>query len=587
LIEEQKKEQTESKIFEISERLSNCQKQIEKLNTNISNQEDAHKINTNRSFNLVIKALDDRSDRTRLWLRAVEFSRITGTQEVKRLFDKVIEAGKDNKLQIEYLLAILYMEIANQLLIAAIAIRSTTEPQRRVFASLCFINQFSRIDIPNEQYKHNYYSESLDSMLISYYLTLDMVSSEDKESFLFNRASQIEKNDKLFERGYEKYREFSTKKCRSILFWWIYRHASISSNDSIIDYFKRKIDSDDNLNDSFEFFRYFPSCVPTNKEEQLAKNDFINRTNDYGVYNGWWYEYLFTKYSNDHTRTPGSLVPPLLYEALKPRDKYINLYEWCQYWKQNRASEFDPRRSEWTALFFVKSFLSEFTVDQTFSLDNITSFEISDFCLHPSSCLIRKDLLNKDRYTWEQWRSVVNQPDSIKIVDPKNRIADYRYQPISKRNSYLSQEINNLRTFGLILFGLLRYDFSLPPLWNGIGQSDLLPYVSFQLQNTITISSWTIGILSACLSPRAIENKYLYDQLFDDDTTNDPPKILNLDGLQRYISKTIFMLEKCQISSFNHNARQLIPINVRQLTKPEWDKDFNDINASIKDDVNV
>jgi hypothetical protein len=88
-------------------------------------------------------------------------------------------------------------------------------------------------------------------------------------------------------------------------------------------------------------------------------------------------------------------------------------------------------------------------------------------------------------------------------------------------------------------------------------------------------SSWTMGILEACLLPRQRENVLLSlfffgERRWDDDTTDDPPPIFTLQLLVRYVARAIEVLEKGQITVRDHLPRQLVPLRVEQISRAEW-----------------
>ena len=91
-------------------------------------------------------------------------------------------------------------------------------------------------------------------------------------------------------------------------------------------------------------------------------------------------------------------------------------------------------------------------------------------------------------------------------------------------------------------------------------------------------SSWTTGILEACLLPRQRENVLLSllffgERRWDDDTTDDPPPIFTLRRLRRYLARAISVLEKGQITVRDHLPRQLVPLRVEQISRAEWGVD--------------
>ena len=60
----------------------------------------------------------------------------------------------------------------------------------------------------------------------------------------------------------------------------------------------------------------------------------------------------------------------------------------------------------------------------------------------------------------------------------------------------------------------------------------------------------------------------------DDDSLYDPKLFISPSAVRLAIDKCQIELEKHQMSTFNHKARQLTPISIRQLTRPNWSKEF-------------
>jgi hypothetical protein len=170
----------------------------------------------------------------------------------------------------------------------------------------------------------------------------------------------------------------------------------------------------------------------------------------------------------------------------------------------------------------------------------------------------------------------------VDIVPEEFRVADSRYTPISGPENTLFEEINHVRGLGLLLYGLLRRNFELPCVWNGPGHKDVLSMLPRLLLQGMTCSSWTLGIMQACLQSRAMENLFfrakptLAVQL-DDDSLHDPIPLRTPEEVCNVIKKCQAILERNQLSTINHRARQLTPISIRQLSRPNWVKDFGEL----------
>jgi hypothetical protein len=62
----------------------------------------------------------------------------------------------------------------------------------------------------------------------------------------------------------------------------------------------------------------------------------------------------------------------------------------------------------------------------------------------------------------------------------------------------------------------------------------------------------------------------------DDDSLHDPIPLRTPEEVRNVIKKCQAILEKNQLSTIHHRARQLTPISIRQLSRPNWVKDFGD-----------
>jgi hypothetical protein len=187
--------------------------------------------------------------------------------------------------------------------------------------------------------------------------------------------------------------------------------------------------------------------------------------------------------------------------------------------------------------------------------------------------------------TWNEWVTAIQLDKTTAQVDkvPEDlHVADSRYTPVSSPANALFDSVNPVRGLGLLLYGLLRKDFGLPTLWNGPGHADVLGLLPRRLLKDMTCSSLTLGVLQACLQPRAMENlsfriRHSLDEYLNDDSLHDPITLLTAEQVCRAIEKCQALLKENQLSTINHRARQLTPISILQLTTPDWTKAFGDL----------
>jgi hypothetical protein len=260
-------------------------------------------------------------------------------------------------------------------------------------------------------------------------------------------------------------------------------------------------------------------------------------------------------------------------EVARSRDR-VTLSDWVG--SLAVADQHDPRRSEWTALEILRQLVAPIGViggPEASALDN----------LHPSNVLIPRRWMHlpkggySDKWTWESWRRETHRPTGAVRLG-RRRIIDYRRQPAPLKNVRDDTTMWRARLHGcgLLLLGLISHDFRLPVFWNVRGlEGDIAGFVRFQLEQ-VPVSSLTHGIIEAALLPRSVETAFIRTSPWAffgervmteiNDTRSDPPLIADPDDLLREIARAQDTLESRQISVLQHAPRQLIPMNVSQLS---------------------
>jgi hypothetical protein len=268
--------------------------------------------------------------------------------------------------------------------------------------------------------------------------------------------------------------------------------------------------------------------------------------------------------------------------------RFVSLQEWCkEILAISEQDTADPRTGEWSALEIVRQIAILVSNNQEFGIGYVTKAIAggpSPLCLHPANFRVPREWLSRKSPTWGEWVSLMRPNNSavqVESVPEEIRVADSRYTPISSPENSLFDSINQVRGLGLLLYGLLRHSFELPCVWNGSGHRDILNLLPRLLLQGMTCSSWTLGIMQACLQSRAMENLYFRARPslamhLNDDSLHDPIRLLTSEQVCAAIKKCQTVLEKNQLSTINHRARQLTPISIRQLSRPNWDKDFSE-----------
>lgn len=260
---------------------------------------------------------------------------------------------------------------------------------------------------------------------------------------------------------------------------------------------------------------------------------------------------------------------------IRRREGFVSLESWVIRLSEDGAGQHDPRRSEWTALEVLRQLLAAIVTFPGLEATVLDS-------LHPSNILLPKAWLDppptgqSPRWTWETWRHAVRSPKRSATV-VRHPVLDYRRRSL-RDDAILDSSRDwqsRLRGCGLLLIGLLAQDFRLPVLWNIRGlERDIAGFVRAVLEETPT-SSKTHAIIEAALLPRSNETAlmrlepwvFFGDRTFQtiNDTRMDPPIITGVEDLLKAVIEAQTTLESRQISVLDHAPRQLIPMNVLQL----------------------
>ncbi len=250
----------------------------------------------------------------------------------------------------------------------------------------------------------------------------------------------------------------------------------------------------------------------------------------------------------------------------------LTLCEWVETISDLPAA--DPRRSEWTALEIIHQVIGHFLRPDSPDLFALPDLDALDR-LHPENVVIDrrwrdvpKESLINGNLTWESWQKLTASYPATLI---ETGIEDYRYRENLKQKD--RQWPRRLRPIGQLLWGLLRRSFLLPTAWNIRGQErGLVEIVASDLER-LSISSFTLSLLRACLLPRSVETSFLSDfpVLFGnqsgaaaDDTQFDRP-IKGPEALAALIRHAQQILVRSQMTVLEYRPRQLIPVRLEHI----------------------
>jgi hypothetical protein len=299
----------------------------------------------------------------------------------------------------------------------------------------------------------------------------------------------------------------------------------------------------------------YPEALPENVRREILKTASLPTQRDAG----WLLDFASTLTKRDLRSARSRQLRHL---SLDPVDGFINLRDWARRTAEMCvANPFDPRSGEWTALRIVQQVLE--------ALGSAGA----DVPLHWSTVFVPTAWTEQDgnRLRWDQWHATVRD-SRVTLREDAQGLRD------GLRRAETDAEYGRVQEAGLLLLGLLRRNFNWPAAWRSPGMLADAGWVTRTIIHEAHTSSWTTGILEACLLPRQRENLLLSLMFFgrawwDDDTTNDPPPIFTLKRLARYVGRAIEVLEKGQITVRDHLPRQLVPLRVEQISREEWDVD--------------
>ena len=546
-----------------------------------------------RAFGLLRKVLQERPDRVRLWTRAIQMCRQTGVQGLKDILEDIHKREREHKaiettLAAEYLMGNTLALLGSEAMSAARIVCDAEIAEWRRKAATDFLKDISTAPIkePTTSGRRWFLKTSWEQFCFGLFCANVILKLSPPDG----KGYDCRMPDEFLGIGEQRLASQNEAEYAVSWAWWAARSSlrELSSRaDSWVVEIGRRLPP---TLESHAFWRFFPFDVPRDVLRRMSEDRTHAR--NLSQMAGWWHDALTVK-SESAASFPPSGTNRDVARAVKNiksarNTRFVSLHEWC---KEIQAicekDTADPRTGEWTALEIVRQIGMLISSNQEFGLGYVSKAiggSPPPLCLHPANFRVPLEWLETKLPTWDEWVNVVRPNRSmalVAIVPDELRIADSRYTPISGPENTLFESINQVRGLGLLLYGLLRRSFELPCVWNGPGHRDVLSMLPRLLLQEMTCSSWTLGIMQACLQSRAMENLFfrakpsLAVQL-DDDSLHDPIPLRTPEEVRNVIKKCQAILEKNQLSTIHHRARQLTPISIRQLSRPNWVKDFGD-----------
>jgi hypothetical protein len=569
------------------EKRKRLEQELDSLEKDLSKEEDRLKHEVQRAFQLIRKVLREKPDRVRLWTRAVLMCRLTGVKGLADLQDDIRSEQKENPLAAEYLRANMLALLGSQALIAARILRDEEVAHWRKKAARAFLEDVQSTKFETQDKKEARWFLRMSWHQYCFGLHCSDLALRD-ESTQDEIPTVVPYPEELLAIGKQCIEEGRMGHSPEKWSWWAGRMTLRDLSPQASSFVKTLGKSLKPSREAYAFWRFFPLDVPTRLLISMAQSK--NRPVDTETMAGWWFDALRARQNREkpmrlisHKGIAGRMYHVLTIKRLET----ISLYEWCDYIQQLVTDgSTDPRCGEWTALEIVRQIGALISKETTLSLSYLRDARRSAahlLSMHPANFRIPREWIVLKEPTWIEWRDTMRKKGRAKgiiYISKKYRIVDNRYTPLNADSSRLFVSVNPVRGLGLLLYGLLKKSFDLPSLWNGPGHAYILNMMPKLLLIDMTCSSWTLGILQGCLQPRVTENLFLqgvpeYGPL-DNDTLHDPLSFYLAKEVVSSIKTCQTILEGCQLSTLGHKARQLTPVNVQQLTEPNWTKVFGD-----------
>lgn len=540
-----------------------------------------------RVFGLVRRVLHKRPDRVRLWTHALTIARRLGATGLELLFEDIDRYARDpvNRLAASYILGNSYAVLAAETVRAAQLLVDTNAAGWRRAAALRSLRDIARLTNRGLPAVDRWFvQKSLNQFFVGVYCaTVVLEQFPGSLQLLGQRLSQafVDQGRRLLST------DGVAPDLRVALAWWGCKfdlRKPVRRASELILHLGALVDD---LPESDDLWTFFPADAPIAPLARIASATRPVQAN----LEGWWFDALMDRLDRPDIQRATDLSPA----ASRVRTSLVGSEAGrllpLPVWATKIWGSHDPeitkewRLGEWTCLEIIRQaamLLS--TAAETLDHDYIQRASRKDNatrsnCAHPLNFALPSHLIDTPAVSWQEWKNKLRQPGigALRQVPRQRQIYDRRYAPLVLSDIGSAQ--NPIRGLGLCLFALLSRSFLLPVQWNGLGHESMLRHLPQLLRDEITYSSATLGILEACLQPRAAENIFanlhqVWSPNFDDDTEHDPISLIDTADLARIISIAQNELEGNQISTFNQQSRQVTPVNLMHLTDVDWKSYF-------------
>lgn len=519
-----------------------------------------------RHFGLLFEAFSNHPDKARLFLRLLDYCRMTGYDGLPRITAWMRAHETDDLRFLKgYLGSLGIQAIARHVATACMAANRTDLLHRERNAARSFLSHLAKFDIVT------FFADGRGMKLERF----QMDAMNALVAACVFGALELGENNRSLANGL-------TKCVRKLLGWtptvvelgeltqtsvgvwchWFFG-AKGSYSDRAPPYWGELAQAHDPYNRyDWASLRRYPDRLPLNAWTRLRDEPNLIASDD----EGWLLDaaraepLLFYTLSAEH---PGVA---LVRSILDQPEYSMTLSNWVAFVASTSPN--DPRRSEWTALEIIRQILTPLHDLFGPDPDYLDRLHPENIRLPASWRDISADYRVNDRITWEGWRQVASRDP---VIISENPIADFRYSDTLAEPERRWER--RLRPLGQLLWGILRLDFDLPRAWNIRGQERSFVGIITKDLERLPISSFTLTILQSCLLPRSIETLFLpkYPSLFGNakmqaatDIEFEMP-IRGPDDLERALVRAQSQLQRNQMTVLEHEPRQLIPVELQQV----------------------
>ncbi|POR54089.1 RNA-directed DNA polymerase [Bosea psychrotolerans] len=522
-----------------------------------------------RHFGLLFEAFVAHPDKTRLFIRLIDYCRSTGHNGFPRITEWMHrhEEGPLKFLR-SYLGAMAIHTLSRHILTASVSVKRADLLHRERSSTYAFLENISRVRIADliplageSRELHAFQSDALKAFVAA--LLLGAWEIGEADSGLSAKLTSLARSIPIGA-THTALDTLSTATRVPIGVWYHWFIATTKAHRYSAPAAWASLAALHDVSDERDWnnLRRYPASLPAAAWAKLTDAPRVLRPDDAG--------WLFDAARANRTAFSGLAGKERAQKqtslALAEDKKRISLIDWVEATKLMSRS--DPRRSEWTALEIIRQIIRPLFEIEGRDPDYLDRLHPANVMLPLSWRDLSENIRVDGKITWEGWRSVVTErPLSIK----RGGLDDYRYSEIVKDDD--RSWSRRMRSIGQLLWGILRQNFVLPSAWNIRGQErSFMELIGWDLER-LPISSSTLSVLQSCLLPRNRETALmlLYPSLFGienveaaSDTEFDLP-IATPQFLDALLGQSQAVLRSSQMTILEHEPRQLIPVRLRQI----------------------